>query len=238
VAFADETDHYARRFSCSWLARAETAEDVARRIRAMAQGLNKIATGYGDLWPLLGMRAVRSGDPGPIPAMKVADLATWIDTRCRFDPPRPPAPVAASGFSLALGTLRGDPLDRPHGANIRVGVSHAGEDNRVQLGFWNEAPIWRDQDQALAVLYLLADAWDAEVAAAWAFATSSVDDLTDGDTLDSHERPWLAWTRAPLKPRPIVAPYFSPFPYPFPFEEAGPPLQVLADGDSKLEIWP
>jgi hypothetical protein len=204
----------------------------------MAEGLNRIAPYYGDLWPLLGMRAVRSGDPGPIPAMEIVDLAVWIDKKCRFNPPRPPAPVSAEGFSVPLGTLPKAPIERPSGASIRAGVTKVAHDNRVELRFFNDAPIWRDQDQALAIMYVIAEAWDAEAVAAWAFATSSVDDLVDGGTLDTHRRPWLAWTRAPLEPRPVVAPYFSPFPYPFPLEEAGPPLHVLTDGDSKLEIWP
>jgi hypothetical protein len=170
--------------------------------------------------------------------MEIVDLAAWIDKKCRFDPPRPPAPVSADGFSVPLGTLPKAPVERPSGASIRAGVTKFAHDNHVELGFFNEAPIWRDQDLALAIMRVIADAWDAEAVAAWAFATSSVDDIPDGGTVETRHRPWLAWTRRPLKPWPIVAPYYRPFPYPFPFEEAGPPLRVLADGDSKLEIWP
>jgi hypothetical protein len=238
VAFADETDHYSREFLCCWGLRPESAEDIARRAIAMGEGLERIAPRFGDLWPLLGMRAARSTDPGPISSMEVRDLAAWIDNKCRFDPPRPPAPVSPEGFWAAFGTRSRPPVELPSGAMIKAGIYRVGLHNRMELDFRNEAPIWRDRDQALAVMHVIAEAWDAEVAAAWAFATSSVDDLVDGGSLETRHRPWLVWTRRPLTLQPIMPPYYRAFPYPFPFEEAGPPSEVRVDGESRLEIWP
>src|SRR4051794_22262308 len=101
MAFADETvSDIHRDFECGWAVRKQTAADVADRVQHLARRLGAIDPAYGRIRPSPGMRKFRLGDRGPILDMARAELADLIERRGRFDPPRYPAPVSPTGYSV------------------------------------------------------------------------------------------------------------------------------------------
>ena len=228
TAFADEGDHYERSFLAGWPGRLENALQVAERVHALASRLAEIGPSYGQLWPLMESRRLRPSDPGPVLEMSTEELGRLIDRRGRFDLPALPAPVGEEGYSFSLVGY-GDPsAPRTHGVAVRAGAYRASADNEVRLTFGNTCPIWRDAEQALRVLHGLVDTFDASWATAFAFIAEP-----DGGGRD---RPWLAWTAAPLTPRP-APPFLRTYPYPFPFSGEAPPSVVRPDHGGELKLW-
>jgi hypothetical protein len=230
--FAEEIDHDSREFICGWSLRAETAEQVAMRIHRFARRLAEIEPRCGDLWPLFAARRLRRDDPGPVLNLSLTELAGLIDRRCRLNPPPPPAPVDPEGF---LVTLAGHPdqwSGLVPGLNIWAGASRPPSENHVKLAADLESPLWRDEALGLFVLHALIDVWDAE----WAAAYASIGWIDEEGWALGRDRPWLAWTAKPLQPRP-VPPYSRAYPYPLPFEEAGPASEVRQAYGGELQVW-
>lgn len=236
MAFADETvaDIY-RDFQCGWSVRQQTAADIASRLQQLARQLGTIDAAYARIRPDPGMRRFRSGDLGPILDMPAEDLANLIERRGRFDPPRYPAPVSPTGYSvLYRNDLTG--LDPSYlSVSIRAGQYGDGwVENRVEVWPQTDHPLWRDPEWAVQLLAAMVEVWEAE----WASACASLlNPSSPGEEITSSVRPWLAWTARPLQPRPNP-PYGRPYPYPFPLDEAGPPAEVRPWRGGELRIWP
>jgi hypothetical protein len=234
MPFADEPAEYGRDFECGWSQRPQSASDVAARVQELARRLGTIDPAYGRLRPSPGMRRFRPGDLGPIVEMETVELADLIDRRGRFDPPRCPAPVGPTGYSLLY---RSDHMVRDPSlltVAIRAGGYGAGwVENRVDVRPETEHPIWRNLELGAKVLDAMVEIWDPE----WACAYGPPVERRPQDDEMSRARPWLAWTVKPLQPRPNP-PYARPYPYPFPLDDAGPPAEVRPWRGGELRIWP
>jgi len=223
VAFGDETNHFARRISCGWGPRAESAVDVARRLQRMARDLRRVEPDLGSLWPAFSSRAIRPSDAGPVDQLPIEDLARLIDSRARFDPPHPPAPVGPSGYDLTLAELptvdwrwRLDPHLIAGSVELE---SRNGCHFRPDVGF----PAWNDRDKGRALLCVLIAAWKP----AWATANASLkkpNDDQDG-RVTWPRRPWLIWVK-------------SGETIPYEFMDIGEPTIVRAEHGGELRIWP
>jgi hypothetical protein len=231
--FAEETDHDGREFRCGWPLRAETAEEIAERIQRFARRLSEIEPRYGDLWPLFAPRRLRSDDPGPVLRLELAELAGLIDRKCRFDPPPPPAPVDPNGFVVTLAGHPDQWQGQVPGVSVWAGASQPPSDNHVTLRLDYASSVWTDEALGRFVVRALADAWEAE----WAAAYASIGWIDEEGWALSRHRPWLAWTAKPLHARP-VPPYSRAYPYPMPFEDAGPPSETRQEHGGELQIWP
>jgi hypothetical protein len=230
--FADEQRHIGRRFFAGWPYRQEDAHSVAQRIHTMARGLAKVHTAYGELWPFLAIRKLRPSDPGPVLDMPADALADLIDRRCRFDPPKLPAPVGPSGYSIVLANNRPGPRGSDPlycGGSFKVGIYGTGPFNEIDLEFHDASPLWRNIDEGIEIVDALRDAWGAE----WVSASAHIPAWEEG----KRDRPWLAWLAKPLSPFP-TPPYWYAVPHPFPFDHAGPPAIVRAEFGGELKIWP
>src|SRR6185312_15256152 len=141
---------------------------------------------FGRLRPDPGMRKFRPGDLAEVVNMEPADLADLIDSRGRFDPPKPPAAVSQTGFNLLYrNDLKG--LDPSFlSLSVRAGQYGPGRvENRVGLRPDTKHELWKDLDRGIEVLEALVETWDPD----WASAYALID--TDDDEIGS--RPWLAW---------------------------------------------
>jgi hypothetical protein len=182
------------------------------------------------------MRRFRPGDLGPVTEMTASELGELIDRRGRFDPPRFPAPVGPTGYSVLY---RSDHMSRDPSfltLSVRAGEYGPGwRENRVRVSPDSESPIWRDSERGIEIMETMVEAWDPEWACAYAVITESP--LPEEGEVRSWVRPWLAWTAKPLQPRP-VPPFNRPYPHPFPLDHAGPPAEERAWHGGKLQIWP
>jgi hypothetical protein len=193
MAFADETDQWRRWFTSGWRPRAETAEEIARRLQVMVRELRRCEPGLNPLWLPPSSRALRPTDPGPIDEMALDDLARLIDRRCRFDPPPLPAPVGPGGYSLyPEGPPSLDPACRVD-ITIRAGATNgAWPGNGCILNFLHGAPLWQSTERGLAVLRAMVQAWEPDGAGAYARQLTSDDEPHDPTP---HVRPWITWDR-------------------------------------------
>jgi hypothetical protein len=235
MAFMDsQVDYFGHRFECGWSDRPQTAADIADRVMLLARRLGAIDPAYGCIRPDPGMRKFGPGDLGPIIDMQPPELAGLIDRGGRFDPPKPPAPVSPTGFSvLYRNDLKGvDPSFLS--LSVRAGrYGLGGMENRVELRPDTKHVVWQDLGRGIEVLDAMVEAWGPE----WACAYALVEfDSEDGE-LESRARPWLAWMVQPLQPRPNP-PYVRPYPAPFPLDHAGAPAEVRPWRGGELRIWP
>lgn len=234
MALADEPAEFGRDIECGWGDRPQSAPDVASRLQALARRLGAMDPDWGRIRPDPGMRKFRPGDRGPIVDMETSDLADLIDRRGRFDPPKYPAPLGPTGYDTLY---RSDHLARnPSFLSVWIRVGQYGPgwvENRVEVRPDNEHRIWRDHRLGTQVLDALVEIWDPE----WACAYGPPIEPRPEDDEVSRARPWLAWARKPLGPRPCP-PYGRPFPFPFPLDHAGPPAEVRAWHGAELQFWP
>jgi len=225
VAFNDETNHDGRWFNCGWGPRAESAEDIARRLQAMARDLRQVAPAQSPLWPQIEMRAIRPTDPGPVHEMSVEDLGRLIDRRARFDPPQLPAPVGPWGYSLVLG---GQPNPDPSlrlGASLWAGGVKPDAGNRCVLHLHLSSPVWRDAETGLAMLRALIRAWSPDWAAALA-SLKRTDEEERSGVVKRPCRPWLAWRKDGGQS------------VPYEYIDIGGPAVTQAEFGGQLAIWP
>jgi hypothetical protein len=193
-----------------WPSRAENAESIATRLRRMATSLAEVEPAYGELWPFFAMRALRPTDPGPLLALSVADLATLIDRRARFNPPQRPSPVGRDGYWISLGNNR-RPRD-PLYASLRVhaGVYRDGAENEVVLEVNPNGPAWQSDNLVRGAFEGGLQLWSAEWGAVWHGKAEEEED-------ELRQWPRFAWTADRFKSH-SVPPYIWEYPPPFPFD--------------------
>lgn len=198
--------------------------------RALSYSTAGLATAepeYGELWSFFGRRPQRPGDPGPVRALSVEDLATLIDRRARFDPPQRPAPVGPAGYSVLVGNHRrpSDPLYLS--LTVRAGAYRDSSDNSVEIEINPNGPAWQNEGVMRRIFEGGVPLWSAEWGAVW-------HRRADEDRL--RQWPRLAWTADRFRSH-SVPPYVWEYPFPFPFEEpaaVGSPHPQLG---GELEAW-
>ncbi|WP_421936326.1 hypothetical protein [Phenylobacterium sp.] len=192
MPFCDETDQRSRWFNCGWGARGETAEEIARRLQAMARELLEFEPDMSPLWLQFNDRPTRRTDPLRVDMMSIDDLARTIDRRCRFDPPPLPAPVGPAGYVVRLGGLSAPDPSRGVYGSISAGRSDdAWQTNGCVLRPELDDPIWRSPERGLAILRAVVRAWEPDAAGGYA-------SLPSDDPVVSRTpiRPWMSWTRS------------------------------------------
>lgn len=217
--FADEA-HYSRRFTCGWSTRAETALDIARKVRATTRALGELDPRLELLWPQFARRAIRPTDPGPVLELSDEELGALIDRRARFDPPKFPAPVDSSGYLVALGGSPAQSQLKLYGGMVWAGAWGARAENWVQIGIDHDHPVWRDLALAARVLVILLEIWGAE----WGFAAALPSNRPPG--LNTVGRVLLTWRGA------------KEMPARYTFDNTGPPAEVRSELGGELRVWP
>lgn len=220
MAFADELNHFGRKFMCGWSARPESPYEIARRVQSMANGLERAEPTLGELWPAFEGRAPRPTDPGPVQAMSGEDLGRLIDRRGRFDPPRLPAPVGPDGYAFSLGSSRG--LEGFIRSHVFAGATRPESHNSADLELEVGCSLWRDPARGVAVLQALVAAWKPH----WAWALATIIGPEEDASAQMEVRPWLLWRRAGAPP---------------PLNEAdfvAEPAVIQPLGEGELRIWP
>jgi len=225
LAFDPISESY--RYLWGWPSRAETAESIAARLQRMATSLAEVEPAYGELWPFFAMRALRTSDPGPLLALSVADLATLIDRRARFDPPQRPSPVGQDGYWISLGNNR-----RPHdplyaGLRVQAGVYRDGAENAVELEVNPNGPAWQSDELMRRAFEGGLQLWGAEWGAVWHRRAEE-----DG----VQQWPRLAWTADRFKSH-SVPPYIWEHPFPFPFDRPPDSTSAHPRLGGELEEW-
>lgn len=210
-----------------WPSRAESAESLAIRLQRMARLLADVEPAYGELWPRIGMKALRPSDPGPILALSVGDLATLIDRRARFNPPQRPAPVGSGGYWVLVSNNR-----RPRDPLYASLKAHAGEytevaENAVELELNPNGPGWQSAELVSRIFEGGLALWSAKWGAVWHRKASEE---------DVKQWPRLAWTADSFKSHP-VPPYWREHPFPFPFDTAPTIRSVHPSLGGELEEW-
>jgi hypothetical protein len=183
--FIAETADLPKFLKCGWEPRDEGPRELAARLRDLNLQMAEVEPEWRDLWPLLAARAIKPGrDPGPILDMATEDLASLIDRRARFDPPRYPAPVDPEGYRLLTTVLRNgyDPLEVHVSLSAAYGGAHV-NGNELILEPNNRSPIWNDPDRArrlfLGMIFAMNPSWGCVVAS-----------LASGPGF----RPWMVWS--------------------------------------------
>jgi hypothetical protein len=224
AAFSDQA-HYSRDFECGWSARAESARSIAARVQTFARLAGEVEPIYGEVRPILAARAFRPTDPGPVQGIPLDALADLIDKRCRFDPPRWPAPVDPDGYDAVDGNERILLDSLNFSFKVRAGVYRSGGHNSVEGGPNKDATLWRRPDRGVALLLAYVDAWEPDWAAAAGFI------LASGEGADRRV-PWLVWERDGFRADQQTRGF------PSGVELAGPPAQVRSERGGELRIWP
>jgi hypothetical protein len=214
--FIAETAGLPKFLKCGWATRAEGPPEIARRIQALNASMAEVEPEWRDLWPLLAARAIKPGrDPGPLLDMTSEALADLIDRRARFDPPRYPEPVDATGYRLLTTVLRNgyDPLEVHVQISASYGESRLGE-NEVSLVPNSAGPIWKDAGRVRQLLLALI----ASMSPTWACASAFL-------RQEGRYTPWMTWT-APDADVPAL--YAKP---------AEPPAEVQTHLGGELRVW-
>lgn len=224
MTFGDETKQWRRWFNAGWAPRAETAEEIARRVQVMARELRRCEPDLSPLWLRFSSRATRPTDPGRVDDLDMEDLARLIDRRCRFDPPQLPAPVGPWGYSLYLGGPPSlDPARRLDVSIYAGATNNAWPGNGCVLNFLTEAPIWQTTERGLAILRAVVQAWEPDGAGGYACPPPRDDEPHDPAP---PVRPWLTWNR-------------DGGDYEFyKFRDVGEPPLVQSELGGLLRVWP
>jgi hypothetical protein len=227
VAFDPISESYS--YLWGWPSRAETSESIAARLQLMATSLAEIAPAYGELWPFFAMRALRPKDPGPLLALAVADLATLIDRRARFNPPQRPSPVGRDGYWISLGNNR-RPQDPLYASlKVQAGVYRDDTANAVELQVNPNGPAWQSDELVRRAFEGGLQLWSAEWGAVWHGRAEEGDDGV-------RHWPRLAWTADRFKSH-SAPPYIWEYPFPFPFDRPPDATSAHPSLGGELEEW-
>lgn len=224
MTFGEDPQIEHRWINFGWGPRAENAEQIARRLRAMAGDLRRVEPDLNPLWLQFSSRATRPTDPERVDELPVDDLARLIDRRARFDPPPYPAPVGPEGYKLRLG---GPPSEIPsHQLYISMyaGIRSDGwPGNGGVLNLLEDGPIWQTAERGMALIRALVGAWEPDGAGAYGRRRRREG---DPDNFAPPVRPWVTWNRQGVD-------------YEFyKFTDVGPPALTLDELGGRLRVWP
>lgn len=224
MAFSDETSQWHRWFNYNWGPRAETAEEIAQRLQAMARDFRRDEPDLSPLWLQFSSRATRPTDLERVDELAIEDLSRLIDRRGRFDPPQLPAPVGPMGYSLLLGGPPSTDPARRLDISIRAGrTEDAWPGNGGVLNFLTDAPVWQDAERGLAILRAVVRAWEPDRAGAYARRPQRDDEPYDSSP---PVRPWLTWKR-----------HGADYQF-YEFTDVGLPTLVQSEFGGELRVWP